>query len=167
MGAGNCYPAAWNAIHDKYPQEKDWVVVHALRDIFKGGKHYGGHAFLRNTKTNKVFDDSISAKQIDGSVDGVVDGMDFDEYVEKTHVLTEGKYVYKEYTIKELNQWTFKDQTHEPFELAKEQWMLSDEEFQQRFPGFKSQADYIRNYYWPNFEPHWEKLEKMNEAASK
>ena len=52
MGAGNCYPAAWNAIHDKYQQEKDWVVVHALRDIFKGCKHYCGHAFLRNTKTN-------------------------------------------------------------------------------------------------------------------
>ena len=142
-------------------------MVHALRDIFKGGKHYGGHAFLRNTKTNKVFDDSISAKQIDGSVDGVVDGMDFDEYVKKTHVVTEGKYVYKEYTIKELNQWTFKNQTHEPFELAKEQWMLSDEEFQQRFPGFKNQADYIKNYYWPNFEPHWRELEKMSEAASK
>ena len=40
MGAGNCYPAAWNAIHDKYPQEQDWVVVHALRDILQGGKHY-------------------------------------------------------------------------------------------------------------------------------
>ena len=45
--------------------------------------------------------------------------------------------------------------------------MLTEEEFQQRFPGFKNQADYIKNYYWPNFEPHWEELEKMSEAASK
>jgi len=34
MGAGNCYPAAWNAINTKkFIVNDDWVVVHALRDI--------------------------------------------------------------------------------------------------------------------------------------
>ena len=52
MGAGNCYPAAWNAINTI--KNDDWVVVHALRDIFKGANHFGGHAFLLNKKTNTI-----------------------------------------------------------------------------------------------------------------
>ncbi len=169
MGAGNCYPAAWNAINTI--KNDDWVVVHALRDIFKGANHFGGHAFLvRKWKDGKllenptVYDDCISAKYIDGSVDGVVDGMPFDEYVEKTFVVTEGDYVYKEYTRIELNKETMKDMVHMPFDLAKEQWAMKPKEFAKRFPKYESYVDYMKNYYQPTFEPHWVKLMEMHEA---
>ena len=165
MGKGNCYPAAWNAINF-VTKDDDWVVVHALRDIFKGGAHYGGHAFLLNKKTNTVYDDSISAKYIDGSVDGVVDGMPFQEYVDKTYVLTEGDYVYKEYTMKELNEITFKHEYHSPFHLAKEMWSLEPKEFAERFPGYDDFGDYMQNYFNPTFEPHWEQLKKMQEDVT-
>ena len=165
MGAGNCYPAAWNAINTKkFIVNDDWVVVHALRDIFKGANHFGGHAFLLNKKTNTVYDDCISAKYIDGSVDGVVDDMPFDEYVEKTFVVTEGDYVYKEYTRIELNKETMKDMVHMPFDLAKERWAMKPKEFAKRFPGYESYVDYMKNYYQPTFEPHWVKLREMHEA---
>lgn len=169
MGAGNCYPAAWNAINTK--KNDDYIVVHALRDIFKGANHFGGHAFLvRKWKDGKllenptVYDDCISAKYIDGSVDGVVDGMPFDEYVEKTFVVTEGEYVYKEYTRKELNKETAKDMVHMPFDLAKERWAMKPKEFAKRFPGYESYVDYMKNYYQPTFEPHWVKLMEMHKA---
>lgn len=165
MGAGNCYPAAWNAIN-KSSKGDDWVVVHALRDIFKGAAHYGGHAFLLNKKTNTVYDNSISAKYIDGNVDGVVDGMPFQEYVDKTYLLTEGDYVYKEYTMKELNRITFEHGYHSPFHLAKEMWSLEPKEFAARFPGYDSHADYMKNYFLPTFEPQWEKLKKMAEDVT-
>jgi|TARA_R110000851_G_scaffold167472_1_gene313113 hypothetical protein len=169
MGAGNCYPAAWNAINTK--KNDDYIVVHALRDIFKGANHFGGHAFLvRKWKDGKllknptVYDDSISAKYIEGSVDGVVDGMPFDEYVEKTFVVTEGDYVYREYTRIELNKETMKDMAHMPFDLAKEQWSMKPKEFSKRFPGYDSYVDYMKNYFQPTFEPHWVKLMEMNKA---
>jgi len=169
MGAGNCYPAAWNAINTK--KNDDYIVVHALRDIFKGANHFGGHAFLvRKWKDGKllknptVYDDCISAKYIEGSVDGVVDGMPFDEYVEKTFVVTEGDYVYKEYTRKELNIETMKEMVHMPFDLAKEQWAMKPKEFAKRFPGYENYVDYMKNYYQPTFEPHWVKLMEMHKA---
>ena len=165
MGAGNCYPAAWNAINDP-SKGNDWVVVHALRDIFKGAAHYGGHAFLLNKKTNTVYDDSVSAKYIDGAIDDIIDGMPFQEYVDKTYVLTEGDYVYKEYTMKELNMITFENEYHSPFHLAKEMWSLEPKEFAARFPGYDSHADYMKNYFLPTFEPHWEKLKKMAEDVT-
>ena len=140
-------------------------MVHALRDIFKGGNHFGGHAFLLNKKTDTVYDDSISAKYIDGSVDGVVDGMPLKEYAEKTYLLTEGKYVWKEYSMKELNIITFMHGYHSPFDLAKERWDLSPEEFESKFPGFKDIADYMKNYFQPTFEPHWVELQKMAEEV--
>lgn len=168
MGAGNCYPAAWNAINTKkFIVNDDWVVVHALRDIFEGANHFGGHAFLLNKKTNTVYDDCISAKYIDGSVDGVVDGMPFDEYVEKTFVVTEGDYVYKEYTRKELNKETMKEMVHMPFDLAKEQWAMKPKEFAKRFPGYESWVDYMENYYQPTFEKHWVELKKMQDKAER
>ena len=159
MGAGDCYPAAFKAINSSKFFTKDhdpnhhWVVVHALRDTFEGGEHYGGHAFLLNKKTKTVYDSSISAKYIDGSVDGVVDGMPLDEYVEKTFLITEGKYVWKEYTLKELNEITFEHMVHTPFDLAKEQWAMKDEEFAKRFPGFSSFKEYMQEYFIPTFCP--------------
>ncbi len=157
MGAGDCYQAAWNAINF-VKKSDDWVVVHALRDILKGADYYGGHGFLLNKKTNTVYDDSISAKYIDGSVDGVVDGMPFKEYVKKTYVLTEGDYVYKEYTLKELNKITFEHGYYSPYHLAKEQWSLKPEEFAKKFPGYDDFGDYMKNYFYPTFENHWEEL---------
>jgi len=163
MGAGDCYPAAFKAINSSKFND-DWIVVHALRDIFEGGEHYGGHAFLLNKKTKTVYDSSISAKYIDGSVDGVVDGMPLDEYVEKTFLLTEGKYVWKEYTLKELNEITFEHMVHTPFDLAKEQWSLAskDEEFAKRFPGFSSYKEYMQEYFIPTFCPTQHEHNKKN-----
>ena len=165
MGAGDCYPAAFKAINSsKFEDNDDWIVVHALRDIFPGAEHYGGHAFLLNKKTKTVYDSSISAKYIDGSVDGVVDGMPLDEYVEKTFLLTEGKYVWKEYTLKELNEITFEHMVHTPFDLAKEQWSLAskDEEFAKRFPGFSSYKEYMQEYFIPTFCPTQHEHNKKN-----
>ena len=170
MGAGDCYPAAFKAINSSkfftkdHDPNHDWVVVHALRDIFPGGEHYGGHAFLLNKKTKTVYDSSISAKYIDGSVDGVVDGMPLDEYVEKTSLLTEGKYVWKEYTMLELNIKTIEHMVHTPFDLAKEQWSLAsdDEEFAKRFPGFSSYKEYMQEYFIPTFCPTQHEHNKKN-----
>mgnify|MGYP003109668639 FL=1 len=170
MGAGDCYPAAFKAINSSkfftkdHEPNHDWVVVHALRDILPGAEHYGGHAFLLNKKTKTVYDSSISAKYIDGSVDGVVDGMPLDEYVEKTFLLTEGKYVWKEYTLKELNEITFEHMVHTPFDLAKEQWSLAskDEEFAKRFPGFSSYKEYMQEYFIPTFCPTQHEHNKKN-----
>ena len=90
--------------------------------------------------------------------------MPFDEYVEKTFVVTEGDYVYKEYTRKELNIETMKEMVHMPFDLAKEQWAMKPKEFAKRFPGYESYVDYMKNYYQPTFEPHWVKLMEMHKA---
>lgn len=163
MGAGDCYPAAFKAINSSRFTD-DWIVVHALRDIFEGGEHYGGHAFLLEKDYKAVYDDSISAKYIDGSVDGVVYGMPLSEYVEKTFLLTEGKYVWKEYTMLELSIKTIEHMAHTPFDLAKEQWSLAskDEEFAKRFPGFSSYKEYMQEYFIPTFCPTQHEHNKKN-----
>ena len=92
--------------------------------------------------------------------------MPFQEYVDKTYLLTEGDYVYKEYTMKELNKITFENGYHSPFHLAKEQWSLKPKEFAKRFPGYDDFGDYMQNYFNPTFEPHWEQLKKMQEDVT-
>lgn len=60
---GDCYEANFNAFMNvKQFDHKEWVMVHALREIIKGTEWWGGHAFLWNKKTGMIYDASKSGR---------------------------------------------------------------------------------------------------------
>jgi len=117
---GDCYVANFNALMDieKF-DHKEWVMVHALREIILGSEWWGGHAFLYNKKTKMVYDASISARN---SNDGKPLNITLEEAVDKWNLKTHEPSMWQEYTRGEMVTKAIDTGHYGSWDLPYENW---------------------------------------------
>jgi len=141
MSKGDCYEA--NFLRFFKANNDDYVLVHAMREIVS--EWWGGHCFILDTKTDTVYDYSLSANQWDIGDEGIAKDVIYKEW----NIQEDGLGMYFEYSFQDAVALAYEEEHYGSWELMYEMWQ--DENF-----GY-----YMTEYFMPKFQPLQAKARKQ------
>ena len=142
MNKGDCYEA--NFLRFFEAKNDDFVLVHAMREIVS--EWWGGHCFILDTKTDTVYDFSLSAEQFGIGEEGIAKK----EIYEQWNIQEDGLYMYFEYSFEDAVALAYEEEHYGAWELLYEMWQ------------HKEWSYYMKEYFMPKFQPKQSAVQELN-----